>query len=245
MWSDGRCGISSDDGRAPVTEHAVERAGGPRTEGRLVGWLVFVGALIAIAYAGRVAEGEPAPDVLYQWATAAGGAIQYAVMLGIVWAIGRGLGRDLPGLRRPASWSRAAGLVAAGLIVIWVAGTLLSLVLNAGKEQGLVPHGWDGSRAAPFVANFVVVAVAAPIVEELVFRGLGFGLLTTVTGPWPAVILTGLIFGLAHGLVIALPVLALFGVVLAWLRWKTGSIYPSMIVHGIFNAVALIFAVAR
>jgi hypothetical protein len=35
----------------------------------------------------------------------------------------------------------------------------------------------------------------------------------------------------------------LFGTVLAWLRWKTGSIYPGMLVHGIFNGVALILAV--
>jgi membrane protease YdiL (CAAX protease family) len=226
-----------------VTEHAPKRVAGVRVQGRLLGWALFVGALIVIAYAGRFAAGEPQRDVLYQWSTAVGGAIQYAVMLGILWVLGRGLGRDLPGLRRPESWMRAGALVVAGLVTIWVAGTLLGLALDAGKEQGLVPHGWDAGRAAPFVANFVVVAVVGPVVEEVTFRGLGFGLLSAVTGPWPSVIVSGLAFGLAHGLVTALPVLALFGIILGWVRWKTGSIYPGMIVHGIFNGVALIAAV--
>ena len=39
---------------------------------------------------------------------------------------------------------------------------LAKLFLEAGKEQGLVPDGWDSGRAAPFVANFVVVAGVAP-----------------------------------------------------------------------------------
>ena len=55
---------------------------------------------------------------------------------------------------------------------------------------------------------------------------------------------TGVAFGLAHGLVLGLPVLAIFGVTLGWLRWQTGSVYPGMIVHGLFNAMALAAAVA-
>ena len=80
--------------------------------------------------------------------------------------------------------------------------------------------------------------------EEYVFRGVGFGLVSSVAGPMVAVVATALAFGLAHGLVLGLPVLTLFGAVLGWLRWKTDSLYPPMILHGIFNAGALIAAVA-
>ena len=55
--------------------------------------------------------------------------------------------------------------------------------------------------------------------------------------------ITGLAFGLAHGLVLGLPVLTIFGITLGWLRWKTGSVYPGMVVHGIFNGAALLAAV--
>ena len=83
----------------------------------------------------------------------------------------------------------------------------------------------------------------APFVEELLFRGLGYGLLRQFVDPWPAILVTGIAFGLAHGLVLGLPVLTIFGITLGWLRWQTGSVYPGMVVHGLFNAAALIAAV--
>jgi membrane protease YdiL (CAAX protease family) len=61
----------------------------------------------------------------------------------------------------------------------------------------------------------------------------------------PAILITGLAFGLGHGLVLGLPVLAFFGFTLAWLRWQTGSVYPGMVVHGIFNALALVLVVLK
>ena len=81
-----------------------------------------------------------------------------------------------------------------------------------------------------------------PFVEELTYRGLGYSLLERF-GRWPAIISVGLLFGLAHGLVESLPVLAFFGAVLAWIRSRTGSVYPGMILHSLFNLLALIVAV--
>jgi hypothetical protein len=49
---------------------------------------------------------------------------------------------------------------------------------------------------------------------------------------------------LAHGLLEGLPILIVFGSGLAFLRAQTDSVYPGMVVHGIFNAVALIVAVS-
>ena len=82
-----------------------------------------------------------------------------------------------------------------------------NLVLEAGEEQGLVPEEWDPDRAAQFVANFVVVAAVAPIVEELTYRGLGLAVTRDRWGMWPAIAITSVAFGLAHGLLVALPVL--------------------------------------
>jgi len=89
----------------------------------------------------------------------------------------------------------------------------------------------------------VLFAVVAPIVEELTFRGLGQSLLAFL-GRWPSILLVGLAFGLAHGLLEALLVLVPFGVALAWLRDRTDSVYPGMIVHALFNGIALAFSVA-
>ncbi len=55
---------------------------------------------------------------------------------------------------------------------------------------------------------------------------------------------TGLLFGAAHGLLVALPILTVFGLVVGWLRVRTNSVYPGIALHGTFNAIALIAAVA-
>ena len=128
------------------------------------------------------------------------------------------------------------------LLAIWAASAALAPFLDASDEQGLVPDGWDSSRAGAFVAFFLVVAVLAPVVEELTYRGLGFTLLAPY-GTWVAILATGLLFGLAHGLVAGLPVLTFFGIVVAWLRSRTGSVYPSMLLHGVFNGTALLLSV--
>jgi membrane protease YdiL (CAAX protease family) len=59
----------------------------------------------------------------------------------------------------------------------------------------------------------------------------------------PSILLVGLTFGLAHGLVEALLVLVPFGIALAVLRDRTDSTYPGMLVHGLFNGTALVLAV--
>ena len=214
-----------------------------RQPGRLVAWGVLVGLLAATSYAARLAGGETPEDVLYLWSTVVGALIQYGIMLILILAIAHGLDRVLLGLQVPAGRGRASGLAIVALVVIVAATAALSPFLDAGDEQGLVPDDWDSSRAAPFLANAAVVTLAAPFVEELLYRGLGFGLLRQFAGPWPAIIITGVAFGLAHGLVLGLPVLSIFGITLGWLRFKTGSVIPGMIVHALFNGAALVAAV--
>lgn len=58
---------------------------------RLVGWAILVAALAALSYSANIAGGKPAHDVLYQWSTAAGALVQYAIILGIVLALARGI----------------------------------------------------------------------------------------------------------------------------------------------------------
>ena len=211
---------------------------------RLVGWAILVTALAALSYAANLADtGDTPDDLLYRWSSAIGGLVQYAIILAIVLFIARGLAPATLGLVRPASWAKAAGRVATALVSIWVIGAVLNVFLEAGKEQGLVPDGWDSGRAAPFVANFVVVAGVAPVVEELTYRGLGFAAVRDAFGNGAAVVVTALAFGLAHGLFIALPVLTIFGLILAWVRLTTGSIYPTIALHALFNGIALIAAV--
>ena len=211
--------------------------------GRLVTWLALVGALAAFAYVGRAAEGDPPEDVLYRYDTAAGSAILYGLVLATVLLICRGAPtRTLLALRRPTSWGQAAGISLGIFVAMLVLGGVLDRFLDAGEEQGLTPEEWESDRAGAFAANAVVVAGVAPIVEELTYRGLGFSVLLRFGRP-AAIVLVGIAFGLGHGLVIALPILTTFGIGLAFLRSRTGSVYPAILLHAVFNGFALALSV--
>ncbi|MGH3133281.1 MAG: lysostaphin resistance A-like protein [Gaiellaceae bacterium] len=212
--------------------------------GRLVGWLIFVLALTALAYASRLSGTETPDDLAYRYSSSVAALIQYGIMLGLLLLIARRLPRgEVFALRPPPSWRGAIGRALVALIAIWTISAALSPFLDANEEQGLVPDAWDSSRAGAFTAFFVVVTFVAPAVEELTYRGIGFTLLAPL-GTWAAILITGVLFGAAHGLLIALPVLTGFGVVVGWLRARTDSVYPSMLVHSIFNGTALVVSVA-
>lgn len=223
----------------PVAVGGVER----RDPRRLTWWWVLVGVLALIAYAARAAGGRPPEDALYEWSTVAGAALNYAIVMIPVLLIARGgPARELFALRPPRSWGRAALLMLGLFILVLFATALLDTFLDAGEEQGLAPESWDGARARAFAANAVVVVGLAPVVEELTYRGLGYSLLRPYGLP-SALVGVGVAFGLAHGLVEALPILSLFGVLLAYLRERTDSVYPPMLLHATFNGLALTVSV--
>jgi membrane protease YdiL (CAAX protease family) len=221
-----------------------------RHGGRVLAWLVFTLALVSLAYLGRAgSSGSDTRDLAYRYDTTVLALVQYGLFLAILLLISRGLPRrDFFALTRPGSWRRALGLAALALVAIWIFSFGYERVLslfgnwNPTSEQGLVPDRWDSSRAGAFAAFFVVVAFVAPVVEELTYRGLGVSLLLPY-GASLAILATGVIFGASHGLIVALPVLAFFGVAVAWLRTRTDSVYPGMLLHATFNGVALVAAV--
>src|SRR5439155_14865477 len=110
---------------------------------------------------------------------------------------------------------------------------------DPGKEQGLTPTRWEPSHAAAFGANLFLFVAVAPFVEEVLFRGLGQSLLREQWGAWPAIAIVGLAFGAWHGLLYALLILVPFGWALAYLRERTDSVYPGIVVHALFNAAAI------
>jgi membrane protease YdiL (CAAX protease family) len=211
--------------------------------GRLSLWATVVAVFSTLAYVGRF-TGDGGPDEpLYLWSSAIAGAIQFAIFLLLALLIARGRPlREYLALRPPSSWGRAAVITAGLVVLVWLLGVLMQPIADPGEEQNLIPDGWDPTRAEPFAANFVVVAFLAPVVEELLFRGLGYTLLEGL-GRWTAIVVTAVGFALAHGLVEGFPLLVLFGAGLAYMRSRVGSIVPGILVHMAFNAVVLLAAV--
>jgi membrane protease YdiL (CAAX protease family) len=213
-------------------------------QGRAVGWSTLVVVLAALGYAGRIAGGTPDRDVLYRYSTAVGGAVQFGVIAAVLLLLARGLDlRRVLAYVRPRSWPRALGWSLAALVAVWAVAAALDPFLNAGKDQGLVPKQWEPSHAGAYAANFVVIAVVAPLLEESLFRGFGMSALEPRLGTPAAVVLTAVAWGLAHGLVAGLPILVAFGVILGFVRVRTASVLPGMLTHAVFNAITLVAAV--
>jgi membrane protease YdiL (CAAX protease family) len=208
---------------------------------RLALWLSLTGALIALGYSSRAVGGKPDPQVLYEWSTAIGGLVQEGIVLALVLAIA-GSRRDLLALRRPRSTRSALRLLGIALVAVYTFEVAYSHLAHPGNEQGLTPAHWEPRHALVYVVNGIVICTVVPFVEELTYRGLGYSLLEPF-GRWPAILLVGLLFGLAHGLIVSLPIIAAFGCVLAWIRARTDSVYPGMVLHASFNLVALVAAV--
>ena len=211
--------------------------------GRLSLWVAVIVVFSALAYGGRLGGDDGPDEPLYLWSSAVAGAIQFGIFLLLVVLIARGRPfREYVALRRPTSWGRAASIAGVVVGLVWLLGILMQPFADPGDEQNLIPDGWDPARATPFAANFVVVAVLAPVVEELLFRGLGYTLLKPF-GRRTAIIATALGFALAHGLLEGFPLLVLFGAGLAYMRSRVGSIVPGILVHMAFNTVVLLAAV--
>ena len=94
----------------------------------------------------------------------------------------------------------------------------------------------------PLVLGLMAAAavLAAPLCEEIVFRGYLYPVLKRFTGMWPAAIASSLVFGCAHGdLTAALP-LFIFGGLLVLLYEKTGSLWTPIAAHFCFNGATVV-----
>lgn len=97
----------------------------------------------------------------------------------------------------------------------------------------------DSTHGAGLVVLCLLLAIGAPIVEELFFRGFLQRAVVRRAGPALGIGVTGAAFGLTHFDLVALPGLATFGVVLGILAHRYGRLGPSIVAHVFFNAMAL------
>ena len=123
-------------------------------------------------------------------------------------------------------------------MAIFVGAGVILIALDAGDEQDLTPEDWDSSRAGAYAASFVTV-----VLHRAGRRGADVprrrdDAARTATAAPTAVLVTAVVFGLGHGLLLSLAAFVWFGLVTALLRLRTDSVYPCMLVHCAFNATA-------
>ena len=92
--------------------------------------------------------------------------------------------------------------------------------------------------------GYIAVALMAPIVEEIVFRGAILNALLKwdkLQGKhWWAIIISACLFALVHFNPAQTPHALLMGVLLGWIVYRTGSILPTIMMHVINNSIAFI-----
>jgi membrane protease YdiL (CAAX protease family) len=103
-----------------------------------------------------------------------------------------------------------------------------------------------GSHGPGYAVIVIATVVGAPFFEELFFRGVLlrafarlFGRFGRWVGPCLAVLVSGVLFGLAHAESLQLLGLATFGVILGAVSYRTGRLGMNMVAHASFNALAL------
>lgn len=168
-------------------------------------------------------------------------ALSLVLVAGVTWGVAAWTG--LGG--REVGWTAGdavSGLALAGVITAGGLGAV------GGVSRLARALGWKESRAVFFLLPrgrrekvvFVLLALAAAVCEEYVFRGFALHVVEAWSGAaWPAVAVTSVSFGLAHGYQRAAGVLraTLLGVLLAAPVVRTGSLLPAVAAHFWINVV--------
>jgi membrane protease YdiL (CAAX protease family) len=143
---------------------------------------------------------------------------------------------------RPTRFWPAVGWMAVAFAAFYVFTLIWVAILGVSPDDTKLPDelGVKDSTYALLAVAFLV-AVVAPMAEEFFFRGFFYGALRNWKGPWPAAVLTGMVFGAIHlgsaEAAFLLP-LGFFGFSLCLLRERTGSLYPGIALHCMNNSLA-------
>lgn len=112
-----------------------------------------------------------------------------------------------------------------------------------------LPEAWldSYSEASADVAEgtligIIAVAVVAPVVEEIIFRGLVMNRLARVMPGWLAVVLSAAVFGACHGHPIWFAYAFVLGAIFGFIDLRANSILPSILGHVAFNAIGQVLS---
>ena len=228
-------------------------------------------ATLAIGVVGTFSAGHHASgfaseiaDFIGEWIAFGGAAVFAAARWrtvhrpGAPRALGVLLGEDYGFVLRP--WPDiplgiAAGVASQYLIAPAFEYILLPFVSHLSERIGGPAHRLTAPAhgTAGLVVLGILLCVGAPLFEELFFRGLLLrGLLGKLSplgrraGPALAIVLSAVVFALAHFEALQFLGLFGFGLVLGILAWRTGRLGPGIVAHMSFNAVTVIaIALAR
>jgi membrane protease YdiL (CAAX protease family) len=194
---------------------------------------------IAFRLFGTTVKQAQAADLT--WGIVAGQYAAYLPLLAaLVWVLPWLSRRSLRELGLRALDGRTIGAALLGALAMYavtigVANVQFALTHQKPQETAIALFTSTHDPGLLF-AFTILAAVAAPFIEEFVYRGFLFNALLRYMPMWVAAVLSGLLFGISHGRSAFLP-LAGSGIVLAYVYYRTGSLTASMLTHATFNLV--------
>jgi len=211
-------------------------------------WIMLGGALVLVAIVAVALHLLHAPlaveiiaGMLAPWAMLAGWPIAVTRIRG------NGPVIDL-GIR--LTWRDAGiGLIGGGVslgVAALLAGLSTWIFGDFSSSAGDAAAELSTAAGRPAIVLFAfMLAVGAPVVEEIAFRGLVFaGLRKHGFSPLVTIALSALVFALFHFEPARLLVVGGVGLVLGFLRWRTGSLGAGMIAHCVNNLPAAVLVAA-
>ena len=142
------------------------------------------------------------------------------------------------GFGLPRNWAHAAWPIAAAAVLAWAASGYLHLMVAWLGPAILASQ--KGLDEVPTWQAILLFVLAAPVAEEILFRG---SLQQTMKGMWgaPTAVLTAaLLFGMVHFSPAALPAHLVLGLAAGLARELSGSLLPCILLHAVYNAIVVL-----
>lgn len=208
-----------------------------------------LGGTIGVVFDEQSGAGQPgafAPGQLETLATARLAVVLLAfqaVSLLATIVLARHLQRgraDLLPLAKPAGQAAWIAASLMGLIALAAVYTLVVYLVDPGALYRDVGTFSDLLRSDSWWLLAIVAVLGAPVVEEVMFRGLLFGVLSrSPAGPLVAALVTSVFWSVLHATYSGYGLVAIFliGLYLAWLRARTGSLIVPIAAHSLYNGL--------
>ena len=132
------------------------------------------------------------------------------------------------------------------MVLIWSVIAALGLVVPSAWLQEQIPElpnlvEQEFDMILKDRWGYLAIGLLAPLAEEIVFRGAALrSLLASRLSPLAAIVISALLFAVAHLNPAQMPHAFLVGLLLGWMYWRTGSILPGMAYHWANNSVAYV-----
>jgi membrane protease YdiL (CAAX protease family) len=208
--------------------------------------LVVGGGILWLSWGQADSIPDPQQDPWFPLQLIVINVVEIVVLVAAARLAGWPAGRYL-GLVRPSRRDVVIGIAALAILL----GALEILTHLLGRES-VTPFQTDAYRAARAAGTlplmWLAFVVAAPVGEEIMFRGFVFrGWAASPLGAPGTIIMTALIFAVVHTQYDWFGVFQTFcmGALFGWLRWRSGSTTLTILLHMLINFVATLWTAAK